>query len=114
MRAAAVGDLPVTRHRRIGTEGGSGMTEPDAAPPGPGSQPGPGFQPVDAGDESWWWQPADEVGVALDRALPRFASRRAAEDWLGDHFAELAEAGVAAVSLFDGERAVYGPMPLAP
>jgi len=84
------------------------MTEPDA-PPSP-----VGFEPADEDARTWWWQPADEAGVALDRALPRFASQRAAEDWLGENFTELAETGVTAVSLFDADRVVYGPMPLAP
>jgi hypothetical protein len=81
------------------------MTEPDGGTP---------FEPAGEGAGSWWWQPADEAGVALDRPMPRFASQRVAEDWLGENFAELAEDGVTAVSLFDGERLVYGPMPLTP
>ena len=36
-----------------------------------------------------------------------------AESWLGEHWRELAEAGVAQVSLYDGPAKIYGPMPLS-
>jgi hypothetical protein len=36
-----------------------------------------------------------------------------AESWLGEHWRDLADAGVAQVSLLDGDAKVYGPMPLA-
>lgn len=80
----------------------------------PGAGPEPGFEPTDEGERSWSWQFADEAGVALERSAPEFASQRAAEDWLSDNFADLADQDVTAVTLLDGERAVYGPMPLAP
>jgi hypothetical protein len=61
----------------------------------------------------WRWQATDEAGVARDEPSLRFTSQALAEQWLAEHFEDLADDGVAAVTLFDGERAVYGPMPLA-
>jgi hypothetical protein len=72
------------------------------------------FAPAGEAAAAWRWQGADRAGVAFDGATPRFASQQAAEDWLAEHFQELADQGVAAVTLFDGERVVYGPMPLDP
>ena len=37
-----------------------------------------------------------------------------AETWLGEFYPELREAGVRAVSLYEEDRLVYGPMPLDP
>jgi hypothetical protein len=53
-------------------------------------------------------------GSALDEPeAPPHGSQSDAESWLGEQWRELAEAGVAQVTLFDDERKVYGPMPLA-
>lgn len=63
---------------------------------------------------SWTWQYEDETGATVD--FPRsedFESRSDAESWLGEHFAELADQAVAAVTLLDGEKKVYGPMSLS-
>jgi hypothetical protein len=49
-------------------------------------------------------------------AAPRsqvFPSQGDAESWLGETWPELLHAGVAAVTLLDGDRKVYGPMGLA-
>lgn len=86
------------------------MNLPDAPPtfrtPGPAERP-------------WWWrlEAADgtEVqlaGEAAELADQRFASQGDAESWVGETWRELAEAGVAAVRLFELEREVYGPMGL--
>jgi hypothetical protein len=71
-----------------------------------------GFEPIQA--DSWHWQFSDEADVAVDLTAPLFESQAAAEDWLTTHVESLQEQGVAAVTLFDGEGAVYGPMSLAP
>lgn len=64
---------------------------------------------------SWTWRYTDDAGAALDYPDPeKFESRSDAESWLGENFADLADEGVAAVTLFDGERKVYGPMSLSP
>lgn len=75
--------------------------------PGPGPTPGPDSAP-------WWWQLEDEAGERIDQD-PRqeFPSRADAESWLGEAFADLADDGVAAVRLFEGEREVFGPMSLS-
>ena len=70
-----------------------------------------GFEPIEA--DSWHWQFSDEADVAVDTAAPSFESQQSAETWLTEHFETLLDQGVAAVTLFDGEGAVYGPMALA-
>jgi hypothetical protein len=65
-------------------------------------------------EPTWRWLFADAAGVVLKGPEVVFTSQEAAEDWLREEFAELAEQGVATVSLVDGEHAVYGPMYLAP
>jgi hypothetical protein len=51
------------------------------------------------------------VGFDPDQLFP---SQSDAESWLGEEWRALADAGVAAVTLLDAEREVYGPMSLAP
>ena len=36
-----------------------------------------------------------------------------AESWLGEAYPDLADDGVASVTLFEGDREVYGPMSLS-
>jgi hypothetical protein len=43
-----------------------------------------------------------------------FPTQGDAETWLGEGWQDLLESGVVQVSLRDGDRVVYGPMPLAP
>lgn len=53
-------------------------------------------------------------GSTLDEPVGLAHSNQSdAESWIGEQWRELAEAGVAQVTLFDGDRKVYGPMPLA-
>ena len=63
---------------------------------------------------SWRWLCADEAGIVMSEPAVTFASQQEAEDWLRDQFEELSDDGVAAVTLMDGEHAVYGPMFLTP
>ena len=62
---------------------------------------------------SWTWR---SVPAPSDADLPgagaSFGSQTEAEAWLSAHFLDLADAGVAAVSLFEEDRLVYGPMSL--
>ena len=44
----------------------------------------------------------------------RFASQADAESWVGEIWSELAAEGVDAVTLFERDRQVYGPMSLDP
>jgi hypothetical protein len=59
---------------------------------------------------NWRWMYADEAGIAMSEPDITFTSQQEAEDWLGDQFEQLSADGVAAVTLMDGEHAVYGPM----
>ncbi|MCW2763201.1 MAG: hypothetical protein JWR85_3402 [Marmoricola sp.] len=52
----------------------------------------------------------DEVPEAADTA--GFPNQADAESWVGETWRELAEGGVAAVTLLEEERVVYGPMSL--
>ena len=62
----------------------------------------------------WWWQHLDAEGAVVepDGGRQEFPTRSDAESWLGEEWAVLAEQGVASVTLFEGERKVYGPMSL--
>lgn len=67
---------------------------------------------------NWHWRLLDGAGqsiVADDAMSPgqHFPSQSDAETWLGENWRDLAAAGVAAVTLCDGDREVYGPMSLA-
>jgi hypothetical protein len=66
---------------------------------------------------TWTWRLEDASGAAVDLpdtpASPAHPSQADAESWLGEHFRELAEAGVAQVTLLDAGSEVYGPMSLA-
>ncbi|MBA3529105.1 MAG: hypothetical protein H0T91_07345 [Propionibacteriaceae bacterium] len=42
----------------------------------------------------------------------RFPTQGEAESWLGEFYPDLLEAGVAAVTLYEEDRLVYGPMRL--
>jgi hypothetical protein len=68
---------------------------------------------------SWTWQLEDASGAPVDPAslgveVPECDNQGDAESWLGENWRDLLERGVATVTLFDGEREVYGPMGLAP
>lgn len=78
----------------------------------------PTFRPPAPTERPWWWRLEDaggtEVEVTGEHAGVRFASQGDAESWVGETWAELAEAGVDAVTLFEADRQVYGPMSLHP
>lgn len=77
----------------------------------------PTFRQPSAAERPWWWRLEDDAGtevdVAADLAGRRFASQADAESWVGEIWAGLAEQGVAAVTLFEHDRLVYGPMSLS-
>lgn len=79
--------------------------------PGPTGSP-EGF--ADPAQENYRWLFASAAGVQVDGPPVAFPDQAAAENWLADHHGELADRGIDAVSLLDGERAVYGPMYLEP
>jgi hypothetical protein len=67
---------------------------------------------------TWKWRLEAADGTELPGPTPGPGSpvhpnQSDAESWLGEQWRELAEAGVAQATLFEGDRKVYGPMPLA-
>jgi hypothetical protein len=70
--------------------------------------------PAKVADVSWTWRLETADGAeAPGQKAPPHPNQSDAESWLGEHWRELADAGVAQASLFEGERKVYGPMSLA-
>ena len=76
----------------------------------------PTFRQPSAAERPWWWRLENaagaEVTVEGDLAEQRFASQADAESWVGETWSDLAGEGVDAVTLFEDERQVYGPMSL--
>ena len=67
---------------------------------------------------AWTWRYEDPTGatvVPLDTApvADSFPSQADAESWIGENWRELLAAGVAQVTLLEGDRVVYGPMGLS-
>ncbi|MFT4263691.1 MAG: hypothetical protein QM572_09945 [Nocardioides sp.] len=66
--------------------------------------------------DPWWWRLEDadgaEVEVSAEYAGQRFPSQGDAESWVGEFWRDLADQGVAAVTLLEVDRQVYGPMSL--
>jgi hypothetical protein len=60
---------------------------------------------------SWRWVSSGDKVVDLDRTFP---TQGDAETWLGEFYLDLLDDGVKAVSLYEEDRHVYGPMPLGP
>ena len=66
----------------------------------------------------WFWRLEDRAGTEVAAAevapngAPRFTSQSDAESWVGEVWRELLEDGVDAVTLFEADRLVYGPMSL--
>ncbi len=60
---------------------------------------------------TWQYQPA---GSGATLPSPEFPSQADAESWVGETWRELADAGVASVSLLEDDSTVYGPMSLQP
>ncbi|GGO75230.1 hypothetical protein [Nocardioides deserti] len=76
------------------------------------------FRPPTESERPWWWRlenaAGEEVRVEGHLGTERFSNQSDAESWVGEVFAELAAEGVDAVTLFELERRVYGPMSLHP
>ena len=76
----------------------------------------PTFRPPTAAERPWSWRLEDASGgvveVPAEYADRRFTSQADAESWVGEIWADLAAAGVDAVTLLDADRVVYGPMSL--
>jgi hypothetical protein len=69
-------------------------------------------------ESAWWWRfetvAGETVEVDEEYVAQRFPSQAEAESWVGESYAKLVSLGVDAVSLFEEERLVYGPMSLHP
>ena len=76
----------------------------------------PTFRPPTPGERPWTWRLLDadgaETRVSQEYADQRFLSQADAESWVGEVWADLAEQGVASVTLLEHDREVYGPMSL--
>ncbi len=65
---------------------------------------------------SWRYEDASGATVVPDESAPvqeSFPSQADAESWVGEFWRQLLEAGVAQVTLLEGDRTVYGPMLLS-
>ena len=62
---------------------------------------------------AWRWVASSEP-VAESGLHRTFATQGEAESWLGEFYPDLVDVGVQAVSLFEEDRLVYGPMSLEP
>jgi hypothetical protein len=66
---------------------------------------------------AWTWRYENASGEVVTpagvSAPAAFPSQGDAESWLGETWRELLDAGVARVTLLEGDRAVYGPMSLS-
>jgi hypothetical protein len=64
---------------------------------------------------AWHWRYEDAQGGEVTEGVatsPRFSSQADAESWVGEAWRDLLEEGVDAVTLYEGDRRVYGPMSL--
>ena len=64
---------------------------------------------------TWRYETADGSTTVPEGVDPPedFPSQSDAESFIGETWRELLEAGVAQVTLFEGDRKVYGPMGLS-
>jgi hypothetical protein len=76
----------------------------------------PTFRAPTPTERPWRWRLENATGAEVEvddeYADQRFASQADAESWVGEIWSELASEGVDAVTLFEGDRQVYGPMSL--
>lgn len=68
---------------------------------------------------TWTWTYEGPDGTAVHAgpeapAQPDFPTQADAESWVGEVWKDLRAAGVGAVTLFEDDRKIYGPMSLDP
>lgn len=68
---------------------------------------------------TWTWSYEGPDGAPVQAGpgapeQPAFPTQADAESWVGEIWSDLAAEGVDAVTLFENERRVYGPMSLHP
>lgn len=77
----------------------------------------PTFREPSPAERPWTWRLLDGSGAETSVPAPfagqRFATQGDAESWIGEVWPDLAGDGVAAVTLLEGDREVYGPMSLS-
>ena len=77
----------------------------------------PTFREPNAQERPWSWRlhgaAGEDASVEDGYADQRFLTQADAEAWVGEVWADLADQGVASVTLLEGDRVVYGPMSLA-
>ncbi|MDT4970586.1 MAG: hypothetical protein QOG22_729 [Pseudonocardiales bacterium] len=62
---------------------------------------------------TWTWRLESVEGKELTEPVsPAHGNQSDAESWLGEQWRELAEAGVAQVTLLEADTEIYGPMSL--
>ncbi|MDQ1680420.1 MAG: hypothetical protein QOI42_1279 [Frankiaceae bacterium] len=63
---------------------------------------------------AWQWRYVWVAeGANADAGKPEtFPTQSDAETWLGEHWRALRASGVVSATLLEGDRVVYGPMPL--
>jgi len=59
----------------------------------------------------WSWL-YDHPGTSEPERSEEFPTQGDAESWIGETWRELAGQGITAVTLYEDDRDVYGPMPL--
>ena len=78
----------------------------------------PTFRPPSPAEQPWSWRLESSAGVEVEvsgeLAGQRFVNQADAESWVGETWSDLAAEGVDAVTLFEHDRLVYGPMSLHP
>ncbi|SDD93485.1 hypothetical protein [Nocardioides lianchengensis] len=76
----------------------------------------PTFRQPTPAERPWRWRLEDATGAEVvvegELADQRFPSQADAESWVGETWSDLAAEGVDAVTLFEVDRQVYGPMSL--
>ena len=63
----------------------------------------------------WTWQYLDAEGTPMtgaDLTSRGFPTQGDAENWIGESWRDLLDAGVESVTLLEGDTVVYGPMSL--
>jgi hypothetical protein len=64
-------------------------------------------------DEMGWTWRYEHTGATEPGRSEEFPTQGDAESWIGETWRELAADGVEAVTLFEDDRDVYGPMSLS-
>ena len=80
-------------------------------------EPSASFGSSDPSPKSTWrWRLEDAAGAETSStegaSVSGFPSQSDAESWIGEVWRDLLEDGVHQVTLFEGDREVYGPMGL--